>query len=185
MNGMYTRPVSYLSEGAYLDNAKRQTQAADLWASAVERWPYHRAAVDLARNNVRLDSARQVLEAGSIGAQIVTDSDTLDVQNNLWRCVDAPTYEHDMRRLPWPIQDARYKLFVALRVWQHLWPVQREAIDEAFRIAEYVLVGAPETYYQDRGIRRETILEWEKAHTLLEEHHIHTGTACNLYLWRR
>ncbi len=184
MNNIYTRKVVYINKNDFDGNAQRQVLSRDLWTTGGDRWRYHHAAVELART-VPLSVPAQVLEAGSLGAQIIHDSDTVDCENHLWKPVDAPTLEHDLRNTPWPVEDGRYMLFIALRVWQHLWPKQRESLMEAFRVAEYVLIGVPETYYQERGIPRETILDWTKGHTLLEEHHIHSGAACNLYLWRR
>jgi hypothetical protein len=182
--GMYEHPapLHYLTRDDYNLNAARQTAANELWASKDARWPYHDAAVQMAKK-VPIKSPDQVLEAGSIGAQLVRGSHTIDTPS-MWPCVDAPTISHDMRVLPWPIADKQYRLFIALRVWQHLAPVQSEALQEAFRIADYVLICCPQSYFLERGIPAYTMRLWGQGHTLLEEHHLYTGTAGDLYFWQ-
>lgn len=137
--------IQYLTRELYDANAKAHGEDHELWKSAAGRWHYHDLAVSLAKK-VPVCMPSQVLEAGSIGAQIVQGSDTLDTPS-LWSCIYQPTYKHDMRCIPWPIERNKYQLFIALRVWQHLIPCQIEAICEAFQIAKYLILGIPELTY--------------------------------------
>lgn len=65
-----------------------------------------------------------------------------------------PTYWHDVRFTPWPVHGKRYDLVVALRVWHHLVPLQKESFEEARRIAKRVLIVCPEREIVGRGITR-------------------------------
>jgi hypothetical protein len=72
----------------------------------------------------------------------------------------VPTYLYDARKTPWPFKDKQYDLFIALRVFQHLFPKQKEAFLEAKRIAKNIIIVVPETYRDNRGIPTEKFIEW-------------------------
>ena len=126
-----------------------------------DRWPYHQIAIDIIRS-LRIDDPSGVLEIGALGATLVKGSDTLDFDNDEFRITgynDKPTINHDLRVLPWPIEK-HYKVIVALRVWHHLKPVEREAFLEAKRIAENVIIVCPEVNVRGRGITRQQFEQW-------------------------
>lgn len=98
-----------------------------------------------------------------MGASIADTSDTIDYPG-VWE-VFAPTFEHDARRTPWPVGDKAYDFFVALRVFQHLHPNQRECFLEAKRIAKNVILVVPQHYEfpehpNSHGITEEQFIEW-------------------------
>ena len=100
---------------------------------------------------------------GTMGAKIVDTSDTIDY-TGVWQ-VFSPTFEHDARKTPWPIADHSYDFFVALRVFQHLYPNQRECFLEAKRIARHVILVVPQHYEyaehpNSRGITEDQFIEW-------------------------
>ena len=119
-----------------------------------DRWAYHAMAIELLKGlDIKIPSA--VLEIGTLGASLVKGSDTLDMHGNY-----EITIKHDLRVIPWPISK-KYKALVALRVWHHLMPFQREAFMEAKRIAENIIIVCPEETYKHRiGITREQFAEW-------------------------
>lgn len=126
-----------------------------------DRWPYHQIAIDIIRS-LRIDDPSGVLEIGALGATLVKGSDTLDFDNDEFRITgynDQPTINHDLRVLPWPIEK-HYKVIVALRVWHHLKPVEREAFLEAKRLADNVLIVCPEVNVRGRGITRQQFEQW-------------------------
>lgn len=126
-----------------------------------DRWPYHAIAIDLLKG-LEIESPSDVLEIGTYGASLVNGSDTLDIASALNRTNKSykPTIIHDLRIIPWPITK-KYKAVVALRVWHHLMPYQREAFLEAKRIAENIIIVCPEETYRHRiGIRRQQFIEW-------------------------
>ena len=57
-----------------------------------------------------------------------------------------PTYVHDARNIPWPLRDKQYEILIALRVFQHLTPNQREAFLEAMRVSKNVILVVDEIY---------------------------------------
>ena len=126
-----------------------------------DRWPYHQMTIDIIRS-MRIDNPADVLEIGTLGASLVVGSDTLDFDNDEFRITGydyKPTINHDLRILPWPIEK-HYKVIVALRVWHHLKPVEREAFLEAKRIAENVIIVCPEVNVRGRGVTRQQFTEW-------------------------
>lgn len=135
------------------------------WKKGTTRWDYHKAAVELVRE-IAPGSPGAVLEMGTLGVSIVKGSDTIDYAEK-WNFKNKnPTYLHDARILPWPIPDRKYEVFIALRVFQHLRPVQKECFHEACRIARHVIIVAPEAYKvqaledTSRGIPREEFTQW-------------------------
>ncbi len=126
-----------------------------------DRWPYHAKAIELLRG-LDLESPSDVLEIGTYGASLVKGSDTLDIGSSKARVQGEYklTMTHDLRIIPWPIS-RKYKALVALRVWHHLMPMQREAFNEAKRIAENIIIVCPEETYRHRiGITRQQFAEW-------------------------
>ena len=126
-----------------------------------DRWPYHQISIDIIRS-LKIDNPSDVLEIGTLGASLVVGSDTLDFDNDEFRITGydfTPTINHDLRVLPWPIEK-HYKVIVALRVWHHLKPVEREAFLEAKRLADNVLIVCPEVNVRGRGITRQQFEQW-------------------------
>jgi SAM-dependent methyltransferase len=113
------------------------------WKSYRLRWTYHALAIEMARG-LNLKSARRVLEIGTGGAQVVIGSRTMDAPADKIPPWGRPNIEHDIMTLPWPIEDRKFDLLVALRVWHHLHPLQAECLREARRVAKYVIICCPE-----------------------------------------
>lgn len=128
------------------------------------RWDYHAAAIEILREQLPA-GVEKVLEIGPMGVQLVPGSDVLDYKVRLanWPVKD-PKYLHDATKFPWPIGDKAYDLLIALRVFQHLVPVQRQAFDEARRVARNLLIVVPEEYGDNsigsQGISRQAFVEW-------------------------
>lgn len=130
-----------------------------------KRWYYHKIVADIL-NEIDVSVAEEVLEIGTVGLQLVRGSHTLD-QDKYWKYPGKnPTYNHDARSFPWPL-DKKYKVIVALRVFQYLAPVQREAFLEAKKNCEHLIIVVPrgKTYYpkgleKTYGIKFSQFLEW-------------------------
>jgi hypothetical protein len=137
--------VTYLSFEEYAQRTKQLGGAHWKAGMLAKRWDYHRKAVDILRA-LNLQSPTQVLEMGTMGVTLVNGSDTIDYTKGWSYQGKNPTYVHDARVLPWPIQAKRYKVFVALRVFQHLVPRQAECLREAMRIADHVIIVVPHSY---------------------------------------
>ena len=127
------------------------------------RWDYHNKAVSVISGGGADPS--KVLEMGTMGLQCVIDSHTIDFIEKWDFEGKAPTYVHDGRVIPWPIKSDSYDIFVALRVFMHLAPMQEQAFNEAFRVARKVLIVVPETYDNkvhdtSKGITYEQFVHW-------------------------
>jgi hypothetical protein len=155
-------PVTYLTEEEYI--TKCQLLGGSHWSNFKERWAYHKAAIDLCRL-AGPDSPDQVLEMGTMGVSIVRNSDTIDYTHK-WKFKNFnPTFFHDARKLPWPIPQQKYHTFVALRVFHHLAPKQKECFLEAKRIARHIIIVVPETYQvpgyeESAGIPEPLFVDW-------------------------
>ena len=109
------------------------------------RWDYHYRVIELVKS-LGINQSNKVLEMGTMGISCVKNSHTIDYLER-WNFEGKnPDYTHDARIIPWPISDKQYEVFIALRVFQHLVPVQPQAILEAFRIAKKVIMVIPEEY---------------------------------------
>jgi hypothetical protein len=134
------------------------------WGNYKERWKYHRWAVRLLQDNPP-ERAEDVLEIGTMGISIVTGSHTLDYGAKWHFKGFEPTYRRDAKLMPWPIADKHYHTVIALRVFQHLHPAQRECFLEARRVSHNLLIVVPETYEavgygNSFGIPEHQFLEW-------------------------
>jgi len=117
------------------------------------RWAYLEPALEAVE---ALRPAR-VLEIGAYGLPLVPGGDTLDAEPRT-----APTWVWDARQTPWPCP-ADYDLVIALQVWEHLAPRQREAAAEALRVAPAALVSIPYRWAEPAdhaGLGEEHLREW-------------------------
>jgi len=146
----------YKNNAITINNSKKNVN----WIQYEERWEYHKKAINFAKE-LNLEDPKKVLELGSFGASIVKDSISMDF-NLGWNLDNfKPNYYHDARKIPWPIEDKQFDLFVALRVYQHLYPVQKEAFLEAKRIAKNIIIVVPETYFGGKtGITFDDFTKW-------------------------
>ncbi|HTT99484.1 MAG TPA: hypothetical protein VMF58_15660 [Rhizomicrobium sp.] len=180
------QPIQYLTNELFLENARRHRGGH--WANAEKRWHYHQRAIEIVQG-LSLRSAGEVLEIGTMGASLVIGSDTLDYGVAWPRGPQQATYFHDARVVPWPIEDKKYECLVALRVFQHLVPKQRECFAEAKRVARNVLILVPSQYKTDAMKAHETgpvtadqFREWNGGRTATLALPLQSwGT---LYLWR-
>jgi hypothetical protein len=133
-------------------------------ASAV-RWEYHKSAIDFVRL-CKPTTASDVLELRAKGVPIVKGSDTLDPTGKWAPSGPGAVHLHEPRNLPWPVADKRYTVLIALRVFQHLWPSQRECFLEARRVARNIVMVAPDQYPAppqhdtSAGVTEAQLTEW-------------------------
>jgi len=126
------------------------------WEKYEKRWSYHARAISIIKSSSTEDPEK-VLEMGTMGTSVVVGSHTFDYDER-WNFKGfSPTYLHDARLFPWPIEDKKYEWFVALRVFHHLWPLQRRCFLEAARIARNLLIVVPGKV--DRKYRKKAYCE--------------------------
>lgn len=151
--------IKYLSKESYLKKVDMAKELYDgrNWNSS--RWHYHNAAVQLVKE-IKIQKASDVLELGCLGVQLVEGSNTMDYTEH-WNLRGwKPTITHDAREIPWPIMKAEYKLFISLRVWQHLGDMQEAAFKEAKRISGNLVLVIPFEYKNGYGVSPEQIFKW-------------------------
>ena len=154
--------LSYITEKEYYEKTE-QTELGH-WRKSKKRWKYHQQAIDMIKT-LAITNSKKVLEVGTAGIQIVSGSETMDLPNTKWDySTNSPTFNYDMRQIPWPIKEDHYELLIALRVFQHLAPLQKECLYEALRVAKHVLLAIPETYNtkKGKGVTNEEMINWIK-----------------------
>ncbi len=109
------------------------------------RWDYHFRTIELIKSMDIVDP-KKILEMGTMGVSCVKGSDTIDYLERWDFKKKNPTYINDARLFPWPIENKKYDVFVALRVFQHLVPAQSEAVIEAMKISKKIIIVIPEDY---------------------------------------
>ncbi len=137
--------IKFLSKEEYIKHVKDLEDGHWTKDTISIRWDYHYRAIELIKA-IEVNNPKKVLEMGTMGVSCVKDSNTIDYVERWDFKGKDPTYTHDARIFPWPIEDKIYDVFVALRVFQHLVPFQPQAIHEAFRISKKVLIVIPEHY---------------------------------------
>jgi len=130
------------------------------------RWGYFEAARDYILGIPGMENWRpeDVLEIGPYKVPLVRGCDTMDVEP--W--LDALTHRHDAGKVPWPVEDGRYRLMVALQVWEHLRGRQREAWREVERVADWAVISLPYRWPKPPDharIEERTICEWTQRRT--------------------
>ena len=148
-----SRSISNLSSQPYLTRAafedmsnalNAQTGSMTHWNS--NRWHYHARSIELLAGI----SGQNFLEIGTMGIQLHGGSITMDFSlDGLWPTF-RPDVSHDARVVPWPFADKSFDCVVALRVFHHLVPHQRQAFREARRVGKSILLVLPHEYHANR-----------------------------------
>jgi hypothetical protein len=137
--------MTYLSFEQYSELVQKLSDGHWTKATIGTRWDYHSKAIELIKS-LEMNGNKRVLEMGTMGVKCVAESDTIDFLEHWNFEGKSPTYSHDCRKFPWPVETSSYDVFVSLRVFQHLQPVQKEAFMEAKRVANNVIIVVPRTY---------------------------------------
>lgn len=164
INNKHPSNIKYLSKESYYKTTK-ELEGGHWTADSVEaRWDYHEKTIAILKK-IKPTSESRVLEIGTMGVNCVSGSKTLDNQNQwnyLGKCSD---YTIDARLTPWPIEDKQFEVLIALRVFQHLTPNQKEAFKEAVRVANHIIIVVNQTYNNkalpnSKGISTENFIEF-------------------------
>lgn len=136
---------AFLTKDEYLEITNKYEGGHWTPETIENRWDYHCRTIELIKS-LNIQNSNEVLEMGTMGVSCVKGSDTIDYSERWDFPGKKPTYIHDARSLPWPVKDKQYEVFVALRVFQHLIPCQKECTLEAMRIAKKVIIIVPAKY---------------------------------------
>lgn len=108
------------------------------------RWAYFSEVIKIVESQKDI---HKVLELGPSWMPVVKDCDVMvKPEIDVWgRPLVKPPMEylHDATMIPWPIKDKAYDVFIALQVWEHLGPKQREAFAEVMRISKMAILSFP------------------------------------------
>jgi len=115
------------------------------------RWGYLKEVIGI----ITKESFNSVLELGAYKQPIVHGSDIMDVNPNRPNL----TYLHDATRIPWPVENSKYDLFIALQVWEHLKDKQKEAFKEVIRTSKMAILSFPLNWNCPENIRHHNITE--------------------------
>lgn len=155
------KDVDYNSEEDFLYFRNLYVKKNNHWKKLYYRWNYYKEVREILQNKFLVPS--QILEAGPFGAPVVRHCDTIDIKS-LWYYPNmSATYFHDLKNIPWPIEDNHYKFFIALRVFQHLHPYQKECVQESVRIAENLIFVIPDKTSDEKNrkpICQDSLVEW-------------------------
>jgi len=120
------------------------------------RWKYFKKVIGI----INRESFKCVLELGPYKQPIVHGSDIMDIRADFTNL----TYEHDATNIPWPIEDKKYDLFIALQVWEHLENKKQDAFNEVMRISKMAILSFPLNWNCPgdchHGITKKDIAEW-------------------------
>ncbi len=140
--------MKFLTQDEYFSTVKEFNESLKEghWSTTTNnRWDYFGRVVNLIKE-LKLTNPSNILEMGTMGITCVKDTHTIDYAEKWDFPGKMPTYLHDARKLPWPIENKGYDLFIALRVYQHLAPMQKECVREAMRISKKVIMVVPSDY---------------------------------------
>ena len=132
----------FLCKESYFDlTNKLKEENPKHWSSGNRRWEYHEKTVELLK---QLDTT-SVLEAGTMGIKILYTSDTIDydIPQGGWKLSYKPTYNHNLKVLPWPVNDKQYDVFIALRVFHHFRGDPKIYFNEMARITNHIILAFP------------------------------------------
>lgn len=117
---------------------------------------YLNAVIDIL-SKIKFSSA---LELGPYHQPIIKSAHTMDRAD----FGTPPTYIHNACKFPWPIENNKYDLFMALQVWEHLEGNQQKAFMEVMRISRKALLSFPYKWHCPgnchHNITEQTISDW-------------------------
>lgn len=120
------------------------------------RWGYFNEVINI----INSENPKSVLELGPYKRPIVEGSDTIDLNPHFPNLA----YHHDATKIPWPIEDNKYDLFIALQVWEHLNGKQSDAFREIMRISRMAILSFPLNWFSPfnchNRITEEKISQW-------------------------
>lgn len=106
------------------------------------RWNYHALALSI----IQMQRPKSILEMGTMGVKLWSGSDEMDYPIADFWPVESPAVLHNGKKIPWPIASKKYDMFIALRVFHHLAPFQKECFSEAKRISKSIILVVPRNY---------------------------------------
>jgi SAM-dependent methyltransferase len=130
--------------------AKREFEAlARAFAYYRGRWGYISLACREAGDLIDTHGLTSALELGPHLRSIIVGADVMDRRLPAELEAEGQALVHDATKVPWPIEDKRFDLFVALQVFEHLGDRQVEAFAEVRRVARHAIISLPIDWVMD------------------------------------
>jgi hypothetical protein len=106
-----------------------------------KRWDY----ISVVTSEISTLKPTSILELGPYKISLSDISDSMGLDKSLIDKdnINNLTYIQNAKTTPWPIEDKKYDLFIALQVMEHLSPNQSEIFDEIKRISKYAIISVP------------------------------------------
>jgi len=127
------------------------------------RWNYMAAAADEAGRLIEGGHLRSAIELGPHIQPLIVGADVMDLRANDELVSYGQVVVHDATKVPWPIEDRRYDLFVALQVFEHLKDKQPDAFREVRRVARNAIISLPIDWVMDDPTNCHHMLSNERA----------------------
>jgi Methyltransferase domain len=130
------------------------------------RRQYVSAAAAQAEDLIDQHELGSALELGPHIQPLIVGADVMVLKPIDPPTADATVVVHDATRVPWPIADRRYDLFVALQVFEHLGDKQPDAFREVRRVARNAIISLPIDWVMDdprnchHMLSQERVLSW-------------------------
>jgi hypothetical protein len=109
----------------------------------IGRWEYYKEVIGI----IKSENISSVLELGPGKFKVVSDCDIMVLPEiDSWgrpEDKDGKIIFHDATVKPWPINDKKYDLFIALQVWEHLSNKQVRAFREVIRTSKMAILSFP------------------------------------------
>jgi hypothetical protein len=130
------------------------------------RWGYVSLACREAGQLIDTHGLTSALELGAHLRSIIVGADVMDRRIPPELEAEGEVIVHDATKVPWPVGEKRYDLFVALQVFEHLGDGQSAAFAEVRRVARHAIISLPIDWVMDdptnchHQISHERALEW-------------------------
>lgn len=131
----------YLTQGEFMSTVDKYIGSYWRHKDKLRRWEYHAKSIGLLQS-IDYDT---LLEAGTMGVKVHKDSDTIEyhIPELKFDLYFKPTYNADLKELPWCIGDKQYDVFLSLRVFHHLGDKPKEYFKEMQRISNHIILAIP------------------------------------------
>jgi Methyltransferase domain len=156
--GATPAPIRVLTKAEFDDVARRFPYYGP-------RGRYLSNAARIADELIATKDLERALEVGPHLRPLIVGADVIDRKANADLALEpsAELLVHDLRRVPWPIADGRYDLFVALQVFEHLGDAQNQAFREVVRVARHAIISLPIDWDMDDPTNSHHMISNERA----------------------
>ena len=155
-SGILIRMNNYLNYESYCNKVKKVND--EYWnRSYPARWEYIEPVI----SELKTISPKTAIELGSYKISLMDFSDNMGLDQNFFDQdnINNENYIFDARKTPWPIEDKKYDVFIALQVLEHLNPNQSQVFDEIKRISKSCILTLPYLWNSPKDITHHNVTD--------------------------